>query len=256
MSYLDRTFVPSLSRADRQITIPKFCPWGILVVNPEEEEEYRQHNPDTRILTVPEGMKGIAKVRRWILESFPGKVIMLDDDLRFYYRNVPGDWHLKYATPEQTHQLFDLIWMDLNRYAHGGVSAREGNNRLPDEMQVNCRLLRMLCYNTKLFPDTLEYDRVEVMEDFDIQLQLLRAGLPNFMFTKWAQGQPGTQDPGGCSTYRTGEVQRAAALRLAELHPGLVRVVEKNDKGKFGKRTDVRISWKKAYGSAVHSDRQ
>ncbi len=89
------------------------------------------------------------------------------------------------------------------------------------------------------------------MEDFDVQLQLLKRGLGNACLYYWAQGQSKTNAPGGCSLWRTHEVHEAAARRLAELHPGLVRLrqkANKTDAGGFGTRMEVTIAWKKAAG--------
>ena len=57
---------------------------------------------------------------------------------------------------------------------------------------------------------------------------------------------------GGCSTYRTMELQGAAAEKLAAKHHPFVKVVIKKTKTAWGgaERKDVIVQWKKAYQSA------
>jgi hypothetical protein len=98
----------------------------------------------------------------------------------------------------------------------------------------------------------IELGRVPVMEDFDLTLQLLRAGFPNRVSYEFCWNQRGSGSEGGCSTYRTGEMQAAAARRLAELHPDFVKVVTKSSKsnwkqGDMQERVDVIVQWRKAF---------
>jgi hypothetical protein len=79
----------------------------------------------------------------------------------------------------------------------------------------------------------------------------LEQGYPNYIITEfcWDQSR-GSNAPGGCSLYRDGEWQRREVLKLKELHPEFVTVVEKKPKIGWGQgmttRTDVRVSWAKA----------
>jgi hypothetical protein len=96
------------------------------------------------------------------------------------------------------------------------------------------------------------FDRLKVMEDFDFTLTLLENGGRNAVTLDYVWNQTGSNQPGGCSDYRTAEVQAKAAKELAKLHPGVVKVVEKEVIGKTSwggmkTRTDVRIQWRKAY---------
>jgi hypothetical protein len=95
----------------------------------------------------------------------------------------------------------------------------------------------------------VRFDRLPVMEDFDVALQLLRKGYPSLTLNNWVQDQSTSNAPGGCSTYRSLEVQAKGAKGLARLHPNVVKLVEKTTKGAWGggTRTDVQVAWKKAY---------
>ena len=69
--------------------------------------------------------------------------------------------------------LFGLLDKWLDEYAHCGISAREGNNRVEDLAVENTRYMRVLAYNLDMMKD-IEFGRTEVMEDFDVALQLLK----------------------------------------------------------------------------------
>jgi hypothetical protein len=91
-------------------------------------------------------------------------------------------------------------------------------------------------------------------EDFNMTLNLLRRGYKNLMLHRWVHNQAGGSGAvGGCNTYRKLEERDKTIYRLAELHPGLVQVVEKQTKTAWGgqKRLDVVVQWKKAYERGV-----
>lgn len=250
-----KIFIPTKSRYRDQVTL-SFMPDDLkakttLVVDSAEEEDYKEVHDN--ILVVPEDVKGISAVRQYIWDnSDDPRIVMLDDDLRFYVRKSPTDWHLRYIEPEEYNGVFGLLdqWMDQG-YGHCGISAREGNNRVESLSADNTRYLRVLAYDLDICKDKVEHGRVPVMEDFDVALQLLKAGIPNKVSFFYAQGQKQSNAPGGCSTYRTPKIQAEAAEKMGELHKGFVRVVEKKTKTAWGwgTRKDVVISWKKAYAS-------
>jgi len=230
----------------------------IYVVRAAEEDLYRnalaKKFPEVNVL--PCVGAGIAETRQ-IIGQFAAvqgedKFFMIDDDCRFYVRRSPEEWNLIYMDPSQYSDLMLLIETLLDDYGHVGVSPREGNNRLGagDRMHIveNTRTLLGLAYRPADFL-ACEHGRVVVMEDFDVNLQLLEKGIPNCNIVYYAQGQRVTNAPGGCSTYRSHAVQDAAARRLAELHPGIVRLRTKENisGGEFGTRTEVTIAWKKAF---------
>jgi hypothetical protein len=104
------------------------------------------------------------------------------------------------------------------------------------------------------------------MEDFDVLLHFLKHGYKNAVITSFAWDTKNVLE-GGCSLYRDNDVQTYTAHKLAKLHKGFVRIVEKstksawrgleNEKGdKEQKRTDVIVYWKKAYRSSRESERR
>jgi hypothetical protein len=222
--------------------------------------------PTFSVVETPPHVRGIGPTRHWIgldaLSRGDNKFVMMDDDIDFLVRKSPEDWRLTGQTEEDTLQMFNEMEHWLDQYASVGISSREGNNRAgvgrprdPNMVAVATRVMRMFGCRTRDWLE-MEHGRVEVMEDFDLQLQLLRAGRGNCCLFYYANGQKMTSMAGGCSTYRTHELHEASAVRLAELHPGLVRLREKankTDREGFGTRKEVTISWKRAAGQVTDS---
>lgn len=268
-----RIFIPSLGRANimHRATLSKipesWLTLTTLVCQAHEAEEYEQQSRafGCGLLVLPEEIKRITPTREYIgrmcQEEEIDKMVMLDDDIEFYTRRKQftqdEDWW-KLSAPDDTdvELMLNCISVDLDTYAHVGVSGREGNNRVRDPFVENTRYMRLLAYRTDMYM-ACEHGRVEVMEDFDIALQLLRAGHKNKVYYRWAQGQAKTQAAGGCSVWRTHDVHNAGAERLAELHPQFVRTRQKENKtdaGGFGTRTEVTVQWKRAFGSSIEKE--
>jgi len=235
----------------------------VYVVPPAQFDDYRQTLGKTGLLSdgveiVSTPALGIAATRHWIgvqcAESGEGKFAMVDDDVRFVRRMAVDATGLVKCTDEDVDMMWDCVEKKLDTHAHVGISARQGNNnmgvgRWSELGEENTRTLRVLCYRTRDFLKA-QHGRVPVMEDFDVNLQLLRMGLPNYNVGWWSQDQKMTNAPGGCSTYRTHQLHEDAARKLAELHHPFVKLRTKVNKtgGQFGTRTEVTIFWKKAFG--------
>ena len=262
-----KIYIPSMSRygmiQDGPVPLLPETHRPTLVVPESEVESYSLlWSESADIVGCPE--KGIAATRRWIGEHAADageeKFLMLDDDVQFLIRRGPDTWRLRGTEGDEVFQMLLKVEQLLGEHAHVGISAREGNNRLGegsalDVVAYNTRTLRALAYVTEDFL-SVEHGRVEVMEDFDVNLQLLRKGRPNANIGYWAQGQRMTNAPGGCSTYRSHEVHERSAIRLAELHSDFVRTRQKRNKTDadgFGTRTEVTIQWKRAFASSASS---
>lgn len=267
-------FIPSLGRADKilgRMNTVFELPKGAhdetsMVVQPQEAEAYRsalrRMGIECRVLECPE--KGIAATRRWIAENSPcEKILMLDDDLKFQERiSDTSPKFNTYPSDESKLEMLATVERVLDTYAHAGIADRVAGSRVvaggsfvegtgKAMVQLDTRLLRALAYR-RTEHLACEHGRVDVMEDFDIALQLLAKGYHSANIAWWVQDQRSTQWKGGCSTYRTHELHERSARRLAELHPHVVSLRQKVNKGggDFGTRTEVTIQWRKAYASA------
>ena len=259
-----RVYIPTRGRVGVQKT------WGYLpesvrkltklVIDPDDEPGFKR----TQLPYVVCPEKGITHVRRWIIEkSAHEKIIMMDDDLRFAKRT--GEITIPEKSGVPTHHyvtvdgealvpMFEGISEKLEDYAHVSIAFRQFSADKMVDWYDNTRQMRILCYRKSVIKRHVVLGRVEIMEDFDITLQLLRAGYPNTSGYTFVQDQTATQAPGGCSTYRTHELHDREARKLAELHAPFVQLRQKVNKSKiagaFGTRTEVTINWKSALASA------
>lgn len=250
-----RIIVHSSGRANRQITLPILLSAGLspeLLVQAHEHGEYLKFwGGRCKITALPPEISRLSPTRQWIIDNTEGKVAMMDDDLRFCTRRT-DDWtKFNQSTNSDVREMFTAIEYALDHYAHVGVIAREGGNRIDSFPYVlNTRMMRLLAYDTAVVKKCgARFDRLITKQDFDMTLQLLRSGYSNALLTKFCHDQPGSNTAGGCRLYRTPEVMDDSARKLAELHPGFVKVVSKETKGAWGggTRTDVQIQWKKAF---------
>lgn len=251
-----KVFVPSRSRFDRSLTLEALqgqWPGVVLVVPAAQAARYTPlaRRMGCGVLACPHD--GIARTRQFCGERAKGKFIMLDDDLRFYTRRSFEDVSLTMFVKGDMRRMLDAVNRLLDTYAHVAVSARGGNNQLKDfPFVTNKRPLRVLAYRRDAFLKAT-HGRVTIMEDFDVTLQLIAMGYQNAVLVQYAQDQPGTQEAGGCSDYRTHKLHEQNVRRMAVLHPGLVKLRQKENKtgGEFGSRLEATIYWEKAYAQAM-----
>ena len=247
-------YIHTAGRPDKQITLKSFPASLVkrtrLVVQDAEKDRYLKL---PNIVVLPGDIDRLSPTRQWILENAEtDKFVMMDDDLTFAHRGPYTGTKLYKATSDDVVNMFNTIEINLNKYSHVGVSAREGNNRVQSNLKENTRMMRLLGYNK---PEVLKtgarFDRIDTKQDFDMTLQLLRKGYKNAVLYSVAHNQPRSNNTGGCSVYRDPEMMDRCSHELAALHPDFVKVVEKQTKTSWGGgiRTDVRIAWKKAYES-------
>lgn len=239
-----------------------------LVVPPDEATRYRSTllnhtREDVIVLECPE--KGIAKTRHWIgklcqKKKVP-KFVMMDDDLNFAVRIDDTSYKLRPQEHKDTVEMLRWIDKSLDKYAHVSVAPRDASagERVKSGAKPltleNKRTLRLLAYRTDEFL-AVKHGRVDVMEDFDVNLQLLEKGLPNLLAYWWTNDQRQTGSPGGCSTYRSKEVHEASARKLSELHE-FVTLRQKKNTGQVVKaardmqdRLEVTIYWEKTFAAS------
>jgi hypothetical protein len=221
-----------------------------LVVQERERDLYYDDYP---IIVLPDHIRKLADTRQYLFETREAdRICILDDDLDFAVRRTDDPTKFREAEPKDVLDMFETIEGLLEiAYSIVGVAAREGANRNIAPYLYRTRQMRIHAINVQTYRRLgIRFDRVEVMEDFDVTLQFLEAGYSNVVLNNYVTNQRGSNTEGGCSHYRTLECQEAAANRLAELHPGIVKVVKKKTKTSWGgqERTDVIVGWKKAYG--------
>ncbi len=250
-----KIFIPTMGRLEKQYSYQAFKDAGLnpkLVVCKGEYEAHCKMYGEKNVVICPK--KGIGPTRQYIVEclSKDKNIIMCDDDMTFFYRKDLSKTQLTKCGPSDITNMVNDIKHLMFFYNHGGVSARQGNNNVVGEnYKENTRINNFHFINCrKLNDEGIRFDELEVMEDFHVTLSMLTRGYKNACLYRYCWNQRGSGAEGGCSSYRTKEVQAIAANKLKEAFPNYVTVVEKDTKGVGvfdGKRKDVRIQWKKAY---------
>ena len=244
-------YIFTRGREDDQVTYRSLPPSLRTKVNLViYEDEAYAYNTFPKIITVPSFPKGIGYKRQWVMERCKGRAVFMDDDLTFAKRRLDDPSRFTECTNEDMEHMFHQIEKFTTYYVHSGVAMREGANRNTNRWLENTRICRFHIYDTKMLRAMgIRFDRLPLMEDFDVSLQCLRQGYANRTINRYVQNQGGSQRAGGVSSYRTHAMQAEAAYALAELHPDFVTAVEKDTKEAWGggTRTDVRIQWKRAF---------
>lgn len=256
--------IPTHRRVGKQTTlqsIPAKIRNKVLLVASDATEAKLLRARHENVTFAPVG--SIAEKRQWIMENVEAdRIIMLDDDMYFFgrcppeyrtfdgqrWRPAPGHKVLSrdYAPDDALIGMFRLWGGLLKVYAHVGLSSRMGNDTMRHEIETNGRMMHALGYNRKEFlASGVRFDDVRCREDFHVTLGLLKMGFPNKIIYSYCCSPGPYGAPGGASEERDVAKSNEQAELLAKLHPGLVRVAEKNYLGT--PRKEVVIQWKKAY---------
>lgn len=243
-------YIPSSGRAGDQPSYARLTGVGLNVKLAVPARELASYSTYPHVVPVPDHLK-IAGTRQWIIDQHPTEnVIMVDDDLAFFHRRSDDPTKLRDITDQELYDAFQKLDSTLtDNHPLGGFAAREGANRNTEPLVFDTRILRVLGYHAPtLHKFGIRFDKVTVMEDFHVALCIHESGRSSFIYNEVAHNQTGGSNaPGGCSQYRTMEVQGAAADALKALHPRWVKVVEKETKTAWNGQTrkDVTIYWKK-----------
>jgi len=277
---MDLIVIPSMGRHKRQQTLATFERTKIcqsykvvLAVPHNEVQKYKKPSYKGKpiksgtmklvdVIGVPKEYSGISRTREYILLELSRKykaryVFMVDDDLSFCHRPNIKKADMPYINNSEydMHMMVETLTMWLEEgLVHVGLISRQANRKTGIEYQQPGRMMNAYAYDVKVVrklvrQGKVKLGRVPVMEDFDLTLQLIRLGYPSRVSCQYAWTQTSNMD-GGCSTYRTAEVQASAAHKLAKLHKGFVEIVKRKAKtwqNNLTERVDVRVAWKKAY---------
>lgn len=267
--------IPTMQRSEIQFTVNQLKMGGIpnkykcyLVVPKEEFSEYHKYFGDNFNI-VPITEKGINNVRQYIMEhckTKDDKLLMIDDDLRFFTRPSFYDVALFQSSGEEILMMIQWLEKQLDNYAHCSISARTQNFQLTNRIKraesfelKTVRPYRIYGYRQDIvLGEKLDFHaglQINTMDDFHMTLNLLELGYPNIVSCRWAHDQCTSNSRGGASTYRDLELLKICALNLKEKHPQVVKTRLVTTKSSWGgtpenpvTRTDVTIQWQKALG--------
>ena len=245
--------IPTRGRTSQQLTLqslPRELLKRTTLVCPEEEAvPLACCWEDIDIVVEPYPNMKIAQTREWIVQTWYRagyeKITMLDDDLVFATRIRADDWHLRPITGEELIPEFARVEERLGPTCpHVGFGQRQGNNFEDGDWKWPAKMCWTLAYYLPIVAKEARFDlgELELREDYSVSLQLLKKGYPNAVWTGTvADDQNGHNAPGGCSTYRTSEMDDAEALKFEALFSDYVTLNRKH-----GRLEPDRQQWKKA----------
>jgi hypothetical protein len=249
--------IPTRGRTDQQHTLqqlPGELRKQTSLVCPKDEASSLDHlykSDGVEIVIQPDPDWTIARKRKWIIEEYHrvghDKIMMLDDDLTFSTRRSPEGTGLRVIRGEELIPEFERIGAKLGpEFPHAGFGPRLHNDKKEAGWEVTgARNIYSLGYYLPIVVRECVLGRIETREDMDLTLQLLRKGYHNAVWQTTVVNQLQYDGPGGATNERTIERSDADCYKLKRLHPGYVRVVQK-DYTDSVPRKEVKVQWKKA----------
>src|SRR5882762_4866843 len=261
--YKMNLYIMSRGRAG-QTTTQKWIPpiWRnrtFFVVPQNERNEYFKHAGDVGVLPAPVSVTNYSQKVQYILTGdldSHAKAVILDDDLVFSRKSdtTRPKSLISVKDPEELNGLFETMSLLLNQFPLVGVHPRQMGQDAKTPHVQNGRIICIQAINRRMIGN-VKVDQLPILADVVLNCTLLSRGQANALITTFFQDHGPCQAPGGCSIYRTPEMQRAAVEYLANRWPAYVTVVERRPKvAKWmgDVRYDYRCQWKALYEAGVH----
>lgn len=184
----------------------------------------------------------VGEKRQKVIESYSGKMVIIDDDVEFRIRVDKTTGKTRKCTPLELNALFAEIESDLDTWNLVGIADRFLIHTKPYPSQLNVRQLHFFAFNsTWLNKHEIRFDRLEVVEDLDFLLQFFAAGGIQKVRTDYCHEDKWYRGAGGCSIWRTNELHNKNVLKFKELWPDFISI-RKEFKGLI----QPTIQWRKA----------
>jgi hypothetical protein len=220
-------------------------------------------------IAVPAYVDNYSKKMKYIIEDGmrDGEecCCILDDDLVFSRQVLKDEGKrigletLQGADTERLLTLFGFMEILLEDTALVGVHPRQMGHIQKPPFNENGKVICIQGINRRLVGHIPDLDRFPILSDVVLNATLLARGQGNKIITTFFQDWGSCNAPGGCSLYRTPEMQAEACYWLEERFGPYIKAVEKESKDGWlgGKRVDFRGQWKGLYkaGAAGILDR-
>lgn len=219
--------VPSRGRADT-CTTQEIFPEAIFYVPKNEYEAYKKRMPKQNIVIADIENETIGKKRQFILDQFEvgEHIVFCDDDLTGYVRKV-NDKEVENVPIDEMRKLFEEWFLDLelSKVSMWGMCGMYDINPmfLTDKIHRLTQLAGMT-YGVIKREDVGFTDEISTKEDFEYTLKCIERDGMVHRHSAYNPIASKYNSKGGCSTYRTDEVQKRDALWLVEHYPDLVKL--------------------------------
>lgn len=257
--------IPTAGRSETIVTHdlipPRLRPHTVIVTPPGERKAYEAKTGHTGIRVRVCEFERLSPKFDWCINRYASPedpyIFFPNDDIKLAYRADPDSTKLTpITTMDERERMWGALLAAIEDFAWVGVSNRSGNNHVPAPYKDVTRSYGFWGVDARvLWKYNLKFGCIESMQDFWMQLALFTRGHPNRVFYRWCWDQiGGSNSAGGCSAYRTPEMQERSVAKLVLDYPHVVTAVQRTTKGGWfnGKpRTDVRVQWQKAYRNSL-----
>lgn len=212
-------------------------------VREDEEVEYRQAFQGTYVqLVVVPNTINIAEKRNFIYEygAKLGKthVFIINDDVDMYFRkeSLTSKYTNKYDEVIENgivdKMLLESILMCNEQYPITGFPLKQASQGAKYSFEKNKQIIHIQCYHVPtLKKEGIQHDGMGVcgMSDRWVQLSLLYKGYRTITNCRYAVGDAGTGQAGGCTIFRTAELVSEAATAVHKNFPEVVELKTKTN---------------------------
>ncbi len=203
---------------------------------------------------------------QWILDGMPvsyeydnvldkeDKAVIMDDDLVFSKRNAEGKL-ITIRDPEELSPMFDQMEALLDTYPLVGVHPRQMGQHTKPPYVENGRIICIQGINRRLIGQ-VKVDQYPILADVVLNCTLLARGQRNAIISTFFQDHGPCQAEGGCSIYRTGEMQNRAVDYIAQRFGPFARTVQRHTisgwlQDEKGVRNDYTCQWKRLHAAGA-----
>jgi hypothetical protein len=222
-----RYFIPTRGRVGKQTTLknlPKDLHNIITIVCPYDEvAQHRADWPDVQVAEQPEDIRTIGAKREWIFKVLAADVWFawqFDDDLTFKQFNKDTNSHKKPWDQKEYLAAFDFLnigYTGVYDVLGLGTSYFAPKGGIKENYHLGFAF-----GFSKAAREKLQMNRLDVFEDIDYTLQMLRQGIKIGVCYDIVVDQKQPDAPGGVTGERNQETIRRDLEKLISFHPGIV----------------------------------
>lgn len=245
MSINYHIYIPTRRRVDNQLTVERMPRWmhkHITLVCPSDEVKALKSNyPLVNVLAQPKDIKTISAKREWIAKlGVHDFAFQFDDDLYLYVFN--GEKHVVRSSDKAASKVFfkETLPELCSKYRCVGIGTKAFAPK--GGVKENYHLGFAFGFHKKAVRK-IEWNRLELYEDIDYTLQLLKGGVRIALTYDLAVAQRKAHAAGGLEGERSDEKAQKALKKLIKLHPD---VVKEKPPSASHPQSNTRISWRGA----------